>query len=166
MPKNGGGNSSAQYKNGLTYNAKVPAFLQALKKQIDGSAGSSRRRDDRSESPVRIFEGREGRDPIPERPREGRWAGGSDNEDGGGKDEFGRAKRASSKGKGGASDEEEDEWDKRFGGGQDDDGPQIVVVNEGKHLTADQYKLERDKAKGNGAGQSSATTQSLSPTIN
>jgi len=40
------------------------------------------------------------------------------------------------------------------------------VVNEGKHLTADQYKLERDKAKGNGAGQSSATTQSLSPTIN
>ena len=149
MPKNGGGPNNNQFRNGLTYNARVPAFLQALKKQVDGSGSSSRPRDGRSESPVRV---REGRDAIPERPRDGQWAGGSDDE-GGELDEFGRARRKSPKGKDKASDQEEDEWDKRFGGGKDDDGPQIVVVNEGKHLTAEQYKQEREKVKGQCTGK-------------
>jgi hypothetical protein len=152
MPKNGGGPNNNQFRNGLTYKAHVPAFLQALKKQVDGSGSGSRPRDGRSESPVRV---REGRDPIPERPREGQWAGGSDDEETGEKDEFGRARRRSPKGKGKASDDDdEDEWDKRFGGGQDGDGPQIVVVNEGKHLTAEQYRQERDKAKDQATGMS------------
>ena len=149
MPKDGGGPNNNQFRNGLTYNARVPAFLQALKKQVDGSGSSSRPRDGRSESPVRV---REGRDAIPERPRDGPWAEGSDDE-GGDLDEFGRARRRSPKGKDKASDQEEDEWDKRFGGGKDDDGPQIVVVNEGKHLTAEQYKQEREKVKGQSTGK-------------
>jgi hypothetical protein len=148
MPKNGGGPNNNQFRNGLTYSARVPAFLQALKKQVDGSGSGSRPRDGRSESPVRL---RKGRDHISERPRDGQWAGGSD-EEGGEKDEFGRARRRSPKGKGKASDDDEDEWDKRFGGGQDDDGPQIVVVNEGKHLTAEQYQQERDKANDQATG--------------
>lgn len=67
-------------------------------------------------------------------------------------DEFGRARRRSPKGKEKAGDEEEDEWEQRFGGGQDDDGPQIVVVNEGKHLTAESFKQEREKGKGQATG--------------
>jgi hypothetical protein len=64
---------------------------------------------------------------MPERPREGKWAGASDDEDDAGRQ---------IKGKGKIDDAaEEDEWEARWGGGQDGDGPQIVVLKEGKHLS-------------------------------
>jgi hypothetical protein len=153
MPRQGRGGepNSNQFRNGLTYNAKVPAFLQALKNQVNGTAGgsSSRRdRDDRSASPVRH---REGREPLPERPREGKWASTGDDEEE--RDEFGRIVRKEDKGE----DDDEDEWDKRFGGGADDDGPQVVVVNEGKHISAEEFKKERNKIKGVNEGRSSVT---------
>lgn len=62
-------------------------------------------------------EGRDGREPLPERPDEDEWAKGSDGED------------------------EEDEWDVRFGGGED--GPQVVVLKEGRHLSAAEVERER-----------------------
>lgn len=59
--------------------------------------------------------GRDGRD-LPSRPKEGEWAAGSD-------------------------DEEEDEWDAMYGGGEE--GPQVVVLKEGRHLSADELARER-----------------------
>lgn len=59
------------------------------------------------------------REPIPTRPDDGEWAAGSD--------------------------EEEDEWDARFGGGED--GPQVVVLKEGRHLSADEVARERRKGE-------------------
>ncbi|BEI80937.1 hypothetical protein CcaverHIS002_0200970 [Cutaneotrichosporon cavernicola] len=58
------------------------------------------------------------REPIPTRPDEGEWA----------------------------EDSDEDEWDKKFGGGED--GPQVVVLKEGRHLSADEVAKERRRAKG------------------
>lgn len=74
-----------------------------------------------SASPGARGTGRGGREPLPERPGDGEWAKGSDDDD----DES----------------EEEDEWDQRFGGG--DDGPQVVVLKEGRHLTAAEVERER-----------------------
>lgn len=65
-----------------------------------------------------------GRAALPSRPEDGKWAGGSDNED----------------------EEEEDEWDAKFGGGGDE-GPQVVVLKEGRHLTAEEVKKERRKGE-------------------
>ncbi|CAK9782905.1 hypothetical protein CC85DRAFT_305630 [Cutaneotrichosporon oleaginosum] len=58
------------------------------------------------------------REPIPTRPDEGEWA----------------------------EDSDEDDWDKKFGG--DEDGPQVVVLKEGRHLSADEVARERRRAKG------------------
>ncbi|GMK56204.1 hypothetical protein CspeluHIS016_0300440 [Cutaneotrichosporon spelunceum] len=44
-----------------------------------------------------------------------------------------------------AEDSDEDDWDKKFGG---EDGPQVVVIREGRHLSADEVARERRRAKG------------------
>jgi hypothetical protein len=62
-----------------------------------------------------------GREAVPERPTYGEWAGGSDDEKNKGSD---------------------DEWGDVYGGGGDD-GPQVVVLKEGRHLTAEDVKRER-----------------------
>ena len=64
--------------------------------------------------------GGDGREPLPSRPDDGEWAGGSDNEGGG----------------------SDDEWGDVYGGGGDE-GPQVVVLKEGRHLSADEVKRER-----------------------
>lgn len=99
----------AQYSHGLEYVANKPAFLANFGRPAAAAGPSSR------SSPGR--EGRDGREPLPERPDEGEWAKGSDDES------------------------EEDEWDTRFGGGED--GPQVVVLKEGRHLSAAEVERER-----------------------
>jgi hypothetical protein len=64
-----------------------------------------------------------GRADLPSRPNDGQWAGRSDGED------------------------SEDEWDKKYGGGGDDEGPQVVVLKEGRHMTAEEVKKERRKGE-------------------
>lgn len=78
----------------------------------------------RSASPVRRGADGRVRESVPERPRDGKWAGGSDDEG-----------DNSGKGKARAVDGETDEWEERWGGGMDGDGPQIVVLKEGKHMS-------------------------------
>lgn len=87
--------SRNQISNGLTYVAQKPSFLANFGKPPPSEG-----------------------EPIPSRPDEGEWAGGSD---------------------------EEDEWDARFGGGED--GPQVVVLKEGRHLNADEVARERRKGE-------------------
>lgn len=101
-----GGNSKNDTK-GLSYVAATPAFLRNF-----GKPQSPPRRAGESSTG--------GRAALPERPNDGKWAGGSDGE------------------------EEEDEWDAKFGGGGDE-GPQVVVLKEGRHLTAEEVKRERRK---------------------
>lgn len=134
--------SKGQFSRGLTYQEHhVPKFLQQLRQQVNGNAAGGHRRtrndeDDeapsvsnrRSASPP----SRGGREVIPERPRDGKWAKGSDDED---EAESGAGRKSGGKGVDG---EEDDEWSQRYGGG--DDGPQIVVLNEGKHLSAEQVR--------------------------
>ena len=60
---------------------------------------------------------------MPSRPRDGEWAGGSDEE---------KEKELGS----------DDEWGDVYGGGGDE-GPQVVVLKEGRHLSADEVKRER-----------------------
>jgi len=43
-------------------------------------------------------------------------------------------------------DEEDDEWGEVYGGGGDD-GPQVVVLKEGRHLSAQQVKQERRRGR-------------------
>lgn len=104
MPK--GGNSKGAGGAGLTYIAQKPSFLQNFGKAPSDPSSS-----------------RSGRAPIPERPDDGEWAGGSD---------------------------EEDEWEGQYGGG--DDGPQVVVLKEGKHLTKEQLERERRKGLSRSTG--------------
>lgn len=113
-----------------------------MRQQVNGGATGHRRTgDDDDESPNVVSRrsaspsSRGGREAIPERPREGKWADGSDNED----DGKGNKKK---RGTTGGEDEEDDEWTQRYGGG--DDAPQIVVLNEGKHLSAEEVR----RAKG------------------
>ena len=102
------GPTKNEYSQGLTYVANTPAFLKNFGKP-------------RSPSPDRS-----GRAPLPERPREGKWARGSDDEGGGGEEE------------------EDDEWGQTYGGGgRGEEGPQVVVLKEGRHLTAEDLKRER-----------------------
>jgi hypothetical protein len=105
------GPTKHQYSAGLSYVSATPAFLQNFGKPPP--------------SPPRNLD-REGREALPERPRDGQWAEGSDEESG-------------AKGE-----EEEDEWDVDFGGG---DGPQVVVLKEGRHLTADDLQRERRRGE-------------------
>jgi hypothetical protein len=97
----------------LTYIAQKPSFLQNFGQPKPPSP-----------PPGRSGVTRDGREPLPERPRDGTWAGGSDDEGG----------------KGG--EESDDEWGDVYGGGGDE-GPQVVVLKEGRHLTADDVKRER-----------------------
>lgn len=135
--------SKGQFSRGLTYQEQhVPAFLQKLRAQVNGgNTGPRRSGDDDDESPHVVDRrsaspppSRGGRETLPERPREGKWAEGSDDEEQGGKKRKG--------------DDEDDEWAQRYGGG--DDAPQIVVLNEGKHLSAEEVKRVKE---GNTAGE-------------
>jgi hypothetical protein len=137
--RNNSGPSKGQFSRGLQYQEQhVPKFLQQLRQQVNGGATGHRRTDDDDESPNVVSRRsaspptRAGREAIPERPREGKWAAGSDDED------DGQRRRT----RGGQDEEEEDEWTQRYGGG--DDAPQIVVLNEGKHLSAEEVR----RAKG------------------
>lgn len=96
---------------GLTYVAQKPAFLQNFGQPTPPPSSSSR------------AGARNGREPLPERPQDGEWAGGSDVE-------------------AAAAEGSDDEWGETFGGGGDD-GPQVVVLKEGRHLSADEVKRER-----------------------
>lgn len=104
----------------MTYVAQQPSFLKNFGKPAsppptdrNGRGGGSAR------------SGADGgREALPERPKEGRWAGGSDEE----------------------GEESDDEWGERFGGGGDD-GPQVVVLKEGRHLSAEEVKRERRRGK-------------------
>ncbi|KAK8850695.1 hypothetical protein IAR55_004615 [Kwoniella newhampshirensis] len=113
MPPKGKGPTKNQYSNGLTYVAQKPSFLQNFGKTPDSPPPT---RDD-------------GREAIPERPREGKWARGSDDE---------REKDG---------EDDDDEWGEVFGGGGEE-GPQVVVLKEGRHLNMDEIKQERRKAAG------------------
>lgn len=103
-----------QYSAGLTYVAQKPSFLQNFgKPQVPPPSSSS-------------ASSRGGREPLPERPDEGRWASGSGDESAEQDEE-----------------EDDDEWGDVFGGGEE--GPQVVVLKEGRHLTAEEIKRERRK---------------------
>ncbi|ORY28019.1 hypothetical protein BCR39DRAFT_212975 [Naematelia encephala] len=104
---------------GLTYIAQKPKFLQNFGQAPTSPPPSRSRSHGREREP----------DGLPSRPKEGKWAGGSDDEGGG---------------KGRESDD--DEWGETFGGGGDD-GPQVVVLKEGRHLTADEVKRERRRGE-------------------
>ncbi|RSH81269.1 uncharacterized protein EHS24_008709 [Apiotrichum porosum] len=112
-----------QVSNGLQYVAQKPAFLQQF-----GFGGGRRDDSDDEDDEGQGSSSRRGRD-LPSRPKDGKWAGGSDDE--------------------GANDEKDgrirDEWDEMYGG---DDGPQVVVLKEGRHLSADELARERRKAAG------------------
>lgn len=106
-----------QYSAGLTYVAQKPSFLQNFgKPQVPPPSSSS-------------ASSRGGREPLPERPNEGRWASGSGDE---------AAEQD--------EEEEDDEWGDVFGGGGEE-GPQVVVLKEGRHLTAEEIKRERRKGE-------------------
>lgn len=94
---------------GLTYVAQKPSFLQNFGKPREPSPPPGR---------AGVSRGTGGREPLPERPTDGEWAGGSDGEP------------------------SDDEWGDVYGGGGDD-GPQVVVLKEGRHLSADEVKRER-----------------------
>lgn len=154
MPKD-----TARFNKDLQFQAKVPAFLARLQSQYGGTVGGSRGHvggdDDESPQVVgddpygeaarkrrRVDQGDEvmdrstgGRAPLPSRPTEGEWAdpsGGS-----------------SGKRKAENDDDDEDEWTRKYGGAPghagDEDGPQIVVLNEGKHLTEEEVRQARGK---------------------
>lgn len=149
--------TSNQYRNGLSYNAHVPAFLQALKQQVDGGSrnqggASHRARDDRSVSPPGAGSNRRGRDRSPRRS-----AGQSTNDEDE-LDEFGRTirrdvhhERSETTNRSSDhnrkhqdhSDDGQDEWERQYMGSTGDEGPQIVVVKEGKHLSADEFAREK-----------------------
>ncbi len=139
-----GGQSNAQYSKGLTYVAQKPSFLQNFGKPPP--------------SPPRAGRGgvvREGRETIPRRPGNGEWAEGSGGESGDEEeeeeDEFGRmVPKGKGKGKEKGKEEEivesDDEWGEVFGGGGDE-GPQVVVLKEGRHLSAQQVRQERRRGE-------------------
>jgi hypothetical protein len=104
------GQSKNDLKN-LTYIPQKPAFLQTFSQPKRPSPPPGRSGVSRSS----------GREALPERPTDGEWAAGSDDEKEKGSD---------------------DEWGDVYGGGGDD-GPQVVVLKEGRHLTAEDVKRER-----------------------
>lgn len=128
-----GNQTNQQISKGLTYVAQQPSFLRNFGKPLSPPP-----------KPGRGGVVREGREAVPSRPKEGQWAregsgSGSESED-----EFGR-RRPKGKGREEGEDvepEEEDEWGEVYGGGGDD-GPQVVVLKEGRHLSAHQVKQER-----------------------
>ncbi len=111
--------SKNQYSQGLTYVSATPSFL----KHFGQPKPPSPRPNSHSTS-----QARDGREPLPERPRSGEWASGSDDE---------KAEREEEEG--------EDEWGEMYGGGEE--GPQVVVLKEGRHLTGEEVKRERRRGE-------------------
>lgn len=120
--------ASRNQANNLTYTKQVPKFLQNF-----GQPAPSRSPPPEHHPNARGGQQREGREAVPERPKEGKWAGGSDDE----REERRRRREAES---------DDDEWGDVYGGGGDD-GPQVVVLKEGRHLTAEEVKRERKRGK-------------------
>lgn len=108
-----------QLSSRLAYSQSTPAFLQRLKNQVSG--GSSYRDDEHAESAAfDEWEASSGRVPIPRRPQSehGDDDANKDND----KNDF-----------------EEDETD--------DEKPMVVVLKEGRHLSATEADDERRKGK-------------------
>ncbi|KAL7422939.1 hypothetical protein Q5752_002237 [Cryptotrichosporon argae] len=121
MPKDP---NARQYSAGLSYVAQKPAFLQNLATAMGAVPVSGPGSHAGSHAGSGLSgSGRGGREAVPERPETGQWAAGSGSESG-----------------------SEDEWEQRFGGG--DDGPQVVVLKEGRHMTADEVRRERRRTAG------------------
>jgi len=115
--------SKNQYSQGLTYVSATPSFL----KHFGQPKPPSPRPNSHSTS-----QARDGREPLPERPRSGEWASGSDDE---------KAEREEEE----EEEEGEDEWGEMYGGGEE--GPQVVVLKEGRHLTGEEVKRERRRGE-------------------
>lgn len=126
------GPTKNQYSQGLTYVAQTPSFL----KNFGQPKSPSPPPPPQSSSSAAVS--RSGREPLPERPREGKWARGSDT----GSDVDVDARDTNGKEE---EKEEEDEWGETYGG--DEDGPQVVVLKEGRHLTAEELKRERRRGR-------------------
>jgi len=116
--------SKNQYSQGLTYVSATPSFL----KHFGQPKPPSPRPNSHSTS-----QARDGREPLPERPRSGEWASGSDDE---------KAEREEEEEE---EEEGEDEWGEMYGGGEE--GPQVVVLKEGRHLTGEEVKRERRRGE-------------------
>ncbi|WWC65031.1 uncharacterized protein I303_107645 [Kwoniella dejecticola CBS 10117] len=154
MSRKGGqgqGPTRQQYSSGLSYVANTPKFLQNFGQpspspSLDSTSASGPSRGGRRSE--RDIQGQSGREALPSRPKEGKWANGSDDEDA----PNNRANRKANDEDGDEDDEDEDEdedeWGETFGGGADGDGPQIVVLKEGRHLDEDEVKRIRRRAKG------------------
>lgn len=172
MSRSASNKSSSQFGRGLSYNSTLPPFLQKLHAAAGDTSNRSSSGPRRSgikgwddleedERPVIADEGggigssrgegragrggggSSGREPLPERPREGKWAGGSDDDEAGPSGSRQRASNSNNRERNG-QDDEEDDWDAKFGGGGGDtDGPQIVVLKEGKHLTREEVDIAR-----------------------
>lgn len=116
--------SKNEFSRGLSYVAQKPAFLQNFGQPQASPPAES------SSSSSRTAPNRPGREPLPTRPDSGEWAGGSDDED------------AGRKGRRNAGEDSDDEWGEVYGGGGEE-GPQVVVLKEGRHLSAEEVKRER-----------------------
>lgn len=126
-----------QVSNGLSYNKVVPSFLANFGKP---TASRSPPPEHHPSYDPRIHgrdaPGRGGREPLPERPKDGEWAGGSDGED----DVDGRKRRRK------MAHDSDDEWGDVYGGGGDE-GPQVVVLKEGRHLSEAEVRRERRRGR-------------------
>ena len=119
--------SKNQISNGLSYNAQTPKFLQNFGKPI--AARSPPPEHHPSYDPaIHSASSRARREDLPERPKDGKWAGGSDDE--------------GEKGGRGRGRDSDDEWGEVYGGGGND-GPQVVVLKEGRHLSEAEVRRER-----------------------
>jgi hypothetical protein len=123
--------SRNQINNGLTYQKQVPKFLQNFGQPAPSRSPPPEHHPNYRGQQGAGRGGREGRDPLPERPKEGQWAGGSDDEE-----------AQSRRGRRRPENDSDDEWGEVFGGGGEE-GPQVVVLKEGRHLTAEEVKRER-----------------------
>ena len=126
--------TKAQISNGLSYNAQTPKFLQNFGKPIPARSPPPEHHPSYDPA-LHSSNARRAREDLPERPSEGKWAGGSDDEGEGGAGGKGGKKRRG----GGDSD---DEWGEVYGGGGED-GPQVVVLKEGRHLSEGEVRKER-----------------------
>ncbi|WRT70881.1 uncharacterized protein IL334_007880 [Kwoniella shivajii] len=138
MSKKERGPSKQQLSN-LSYVAVKPKFLQNFGKPPSPPPPSSAS----SSSRFQVDPRNDGREAIPSRPKEGRWAGGSDDEG----DNDPRLKNGGKGGGEGGEEESDDEWGETFGGGGEE-GPQIVVLKQGRHLSKDEVNKLRRKARG------------------
>ncbi|KDQ57229.1 hypothetical protein JAAARDRAFT_194387 [Jaapia argillacea MUCL 33604] len=113
--------TNAQLSSRLAYTAKTPAFLLKFQRRVAGEPESDEEEQDEEFEYVNDGSGRPPiprRPPIPQRP----------------KDQPGSAEEAE---RGDVDDDEKDE-----------EAPQVVVLREGKHLSAWEAENEKRKAKG------------------